>query len=54
MTNVEILPITRQIATDWFGFVENDSQKLVIEDGVKFVDKAAKNGTILVELIDFK
>ncbi|PAV85886.1 hypothetical protein WR25_09136 [Diploscapter pachys] len=55
MTNVEILPITRRIATDWFGFVENDSQKLVIEDGVKFVDKAVKNGAkydvILVDVV---
>lgn len=32
------------VATNYFGLVEDERLKVVIEDGIEFLDKAAKSG----------
>ncbi|XP_031632112.1 eEF1A lysine and N-terminal methyltransferase homolog [Contarinia nasturtii] len=41
---VDIDPSMLKIATDYFGLVEDSRLKVVIDDGIKFLKKALKNG----------
>ncbi|KHJ98039.1 hypothetical protein OESDEN_01977 [Oesophagostomum dentatum] len=45
MTSVEIDPDIRNIAVKWFGLKENDSHRVIIDDGVNFLRIEARKGT---------
>lgn len=44
ITAVDIDPAMLQVATNYFGLVVDDRMDVVIEDGLKFLNKAANNG----------
>ncbi|KAL6724530.1 hypothetical protein Aduo_019415 [Ancylostoma duodenale] len=44
LTTVELDHSMVELATDWFGLAESDTNQVVIEDGVVFVREAAKRG----------
>lgn len=44
ITAVDIDPAMLQVATSYFGLVVDDRMDVVIEDGLKFLNKAAHNG----------
>ncbi|RCN41979.1 hypothetical protein ANCCAN_12084 [Ancylostoma caninum] len=44
LTTVELEQSMVELATDWFGLAESDTNQVVIEDGVVFVREAAKRG----------
>lgn len=44
ITAVDIDPAMLQVATNYFGLVVDDRMDVVIEDGLKFLSKAANNG----------
>ena len=41
---VEIDPVVASLATEWFGFVQDERMKLHIADGVDHIKKLAKDG----------
>lgn len=45
ITAVDIDSSMLTVATDYFGLVQDNRLKVVIDDGVKFLKKAAKNGS---------
>lgn len=45
ITAVDIDPSMLTVATDYFGLVQDNRLKVVIDDGIKFLKKAVKNGT---------
>lgn len=44
LTTVELDPVMPPVARDWFGLVENESNRVVVQDGAAFIDENAKNG----------
>lgn len=44
ITAVDIDPSMLTVATDYFGLVQDHRLKVVIDDGIKFLKKAVKNG----------
>ncbi|VDL85042.1 unnamed protein product [Nippostrongylus brasiliensis] len=44
VTAVEIEPKMLEIATKWFGLVQDERHRVIIEDGVKFLRRAVENG----------
>lgn len=44
ITAVDIDPSMLTVATDYFGLVQDNRLKVVIDDGIKFLRKAVKNG----------
>lgn len=58
ITAVDIDPSMLTVATNYFGLEQDNRLKVVIDDGVKFLTKALKNGLnykfdqrVMVELI---
>lgn len=47
ITAVDIDPSMLTVATDYFGLVQDNRLKVVIDDGIKFLKKAVKNGIFL-------
>lgn len=43
---MDIDPSMLTVATDYFGLVQDNRLKVVIDDGIKFLKKAVKNGTV--------
>ncbi|RZC40643.1 Methyltransf 25, and/or Spermine synth domain containing protein [Asbolus verrucosus] len=43
ITAVDIDPEMLKVATDWFGLSQSDSLKVVVKDGVQYLEEAAKN-----------
>lgn len=44
ITAVDIDSSMLTVATDYFGLVQDNRLKVVIDDGIKFLQKAVKNG----------
>ncbi|VDO66664.1 unnamed protein product [Heligmosomoides polygyrus] len=44
LTSVELDPVVVDIAKRWFGVKETNSHRIVLQDGLKFVENAAKEG----------
>ncbi|VDL83566.1 unnamed protein product [Nippostrongylus brasiliensis] len=44
ITVVDINPVMKEIATKWFGMEETPHHRIVIQDGIEFVKKAAIRG----------
>lgn len=47
---VELDPVMKEIAVNYFDFVEDDRQRCIIADGVDFIRQAAIDGSIFVSL----
>ncbi|KAK0407833.1 hypothetical protein QR680_003625 [Steinernema hermaphroditum] len=45
LTSVEIDPTMKEIATKYFGLVEDDLYRIIIGDGMDFLEKASNDGT---------
>ena len=41
---VDIDASVRSVAREWFDFVEDERMKVHVEDGIDFIQKAAKSG----------
>lgn len=55
---MDIDPSMLTVATDYFGLVQDNRLKVVIDDGIKFLKKTVKNGNkyrlnIFMILFDF-
>ncbi|KAK6760022.1 hypothetical protein RB195_021519 [Necator americanus] len=52
ITVVDIDPVMKTVAEKWYGFVETDMHRILVEDGVKFIkkDQDVKYDAILVDL----
>ncbi|KAK6030279.1 hypothetical protein OSTOST_03595 [Ostertagia ostertagi] len=44
ITVVELDPVIAEIARAWFGVVESKNHHVIVDDGLKFIEKAAKSG----------
>lgn len=48
ITAVDIDPSMLTVATDYFGLVQDNRLKVVIDDGIEFLKKAVKNGLLII------
>ncbi|PIO64440.1 hypothetical protein TELCIR_13932 [Teladorsagia circumcincta] len=44
ITVVELDPVVAEIARAWFGVVEAKNHHVIVDDGLQFIEKAAKSG----------
>lgn len=54
ITAVDIDSSMLTVATDYFGLVQDNRLKVVIDDGIKFLKKTVKNGNIYLTLIEVR
>ncbi|KAK6760021.1 hypothetical protein RB195_021518 [Necator americanus] len=54
VTVVDIDPVMKRIAEKWYGFEETDMHRIIVEDGVEFInkDQGVKYDAILVDVSD--